>query len=169
MSRNALSRNCRADTLTATRTFGSLADCQALFCLHAARRTRAPKLDNLPFSSASGINSTGETPNESTSGARSGEARLVYSTLKLTREEKRYERNWIALADLQEAQTEKQLAAMALANALDNQRVDGLKLERANVALSRNIIRSPVNGVVVDRFLRPVHSFQDNSKMIRPS
>jgi len=94
---------------------------------------------------------------------------LVYSTLKLTREEKRYERNWIALADLQEAQTEKQLAAMALANALDNQRVDGLKLERANVALSRNIIRSPVNGVVVDRFLRPVHSFQDNSKMIRPS
>lgn len=84
---------------------------------------------------------------------KSGEARLVYSTLKLTRAEKLYERNLIALADLQEAQTEKQLAEMALVNALDNQRLAGLELERANVALSRNIIRSPINGVVVERFL----------------
>jgi len=84
---------------------------------------------------------------------KSGEARLVYSTLKLTRAEKLYERNLIALADLQEAQTEKQLAEMALVNALDNQRLAGLELERANVALSRNIIRSPITGVVVDRFL----------------
>jgi multidrug efflux pump subunit AcrA (membrane-fusion protein) len=59
----------------------------------------------------------------------------------------------IALADLQEAQTEKQLAEMALVNALDNQRLATLELERANVTLSRNIIRSPINGVVVERFL----------------
>jgi RND family efflux transporter MFP subunit len=84
---------------------------------------------------------------------KSGEARLVYSTLKLTRAEKLYERNLIALADLQEAQTEKQLAEMALVNALDNQRLAGLELERANVALSRNVIRSPISGVVVERFL----------------
>jgi multidrug efflux pump subunit AcrA (membrane-fusion protein) len=42
---------------------------------------------------------------------------------------------------------------MALVNALDNQRLAGLELERANVALSRNVIRSPINGVVVERFL----------------
>jgi RND family efflux transporter MFP subunit len=84
---------------------------------------------------------------------KSGEARLTFSTLKATRAEKLYERNLIALADLQEAQTEKKLAEMALVNALDNQRLANLELERANVALSRNIIRSPINGVVVERFL----------------
>jgi RND family efflux transporter MFP subunit len=84
---------------------------------------------------------------------KSGEARLTYSTLKVTRAEKLYERNLIALADLQEAQTEKQLAEMALVNALDNQHLATLELERANVALSRSIIRSPINGVVVERFL----------------
>jgi RND family efflux transporter MFP subunit len=84
---------------------------------------------------------------------KSGEARLTYSTLKLARAEKLYERNLIALADLQEAQTEKQLAEMALVNAMDNQRFAVLELERANVALSRGIIRSPISGVVVERFL----------------
>lgn len=86
---------------------------------------------------------------------KSGEARLHYSSLKLTRAEKLYERNLIALADLQEAQTEKQLAEMALVNALDNQRIAALELERAHVALARNIVRSPVTGVVVERFLSP--------------
>ena len=86
---------------------------------------------------------------------KSGEARLHYSSLKLTRAEKLYERNLIALADLQEAQTEKQLAEMALVNALDNQRIATLELERAHVASARNIVRSPVTGVVVERFLSP--------------
>lgn len=84
---------------------------------------------------------------------KSSEARLTYSNLKLGRAEKLYERNLIALADLQEAQTEKQLADMALVNSLDNQRLAALELVRANVALSRTIIRSPISGVVVDRFL----------------
>jgi RND family efflux transporter MFP subunit len=86
---------------------------------------------------------------------KSGEARLTYSSLKLARAERLYERDLIALADLQEAQTEKQLAEMALVNAFDNQRIANLELERANVALSRNVIRSPITGVVVERFLSP--------------
>jgi RND family efflux transporter MFP subunit len=86
---------------------------------------------------------------------KSGEARLHYSALKLSRAEKLYERNLIALADLQEAQTEKELAEMALVNAVDNQRIATLELERAHVALSRNVIRSPITGVVVERFLSP--------------
>jgi RND family efflux transporter MFP subunit len=86
---------------------------------------------------------------------KSGEARLQFSMLKLTRSEKLYERDLISLADLQEAQTEKQLAEMALLNAHDNKRLAALELERANVALSRNTIRSPITGVVVERFLSP--------------
>jgi membrane fusion protein (multidrug efflux system) len=86
---------------------------------------------------------------------KSGEARLQFSMLKLTRSEKLYERDLISLADLQEAQTEKQLAEMALLNAHDNKRLAALELERANVALSRNTIRSPITGGVVERFLSP--------------
>jgi RND family efflux transporter MFP subunit len=86
---------------------------------------------------------------------KSSEARLAFSALKLARSERLYERDLIPLADLQEAQTEKQLAEMALVNARDNQRLASLELQRANVALSRNTIRSPITGVVVERFLSP--------------
>ena len=75
--------------------------------------------------------------------------------MKLARSEKLYQRELISLADLQETQTEKRLAEMALLNAIDNQRLAALELERANVALARNTIRSPITGVVVERFLSP--------------
>jgi RND family efflux transporter MFP subunit len=84
---------------------------------------------------------------------KSSEARLTHSASKLSRAEKLYKQDLISFADLQEAQTEKLLADMALANAIDNQRLAALELERANVARARNIIRSPITGVVVERFL----------------
>jgi RND family efflux transporter MFP subunit len=86
---------------------------------------------------------------------KSSEERLAFSTLKLTRSEKLFEKELISVADLQEAQTEKRLAEMALANAIENKRLAALELERATVALSRNTIRSPISGVVVERFLSP--------------
>jgi RND family efflux transporter MFP subunit len=86
---------------------------------------------------------------------KSGEERLSFTTLKLTRSEKLFEKELISVADLQEAQTEKRLAEMALANAIENKRLAALELERATVALSRNTIRSPITGVVVERFLSP--------------
>src|ERR1041384_7116059 len=86
---------------------------------------------------------------------KSGEARLEFSTTKYTRSQKLYEKNFISAADLQDAETEKRLAEMALLNAIDNKRVAELELERANAALARQTIRSPINGVVVERFLSP--------------
>ena len=86
---------------------------------------------------------------------KSSEARLEFSSIKLARSEKLYARDLISAADLQESQTEKRLAEMALLNALDNQRLAGLELDRANVALSRSIIRAPISGVVVERYLSP--------------
>ena len=86
---------------------------------------------------------------------KSGEARLAFSTLKVTRSEQLFERQLISAADLDEAQTEKRLAEMTLLNALENRRLAALELERANVALSRHTIRSPISGVVVERFLSP--------------
>jgi RND family efflux transporter MFP subunit len=84
---------------------------------------------------------------------KSSEARFAFSILKLARSEELFERKLIAAADLDESKTEKRLAEMAVLNALDNRRLAGLELERANVALSRHTIRSPISGVVVERFL----------------
>jgi RND family efflux transporter MFP subunit len=86
---------------------------------------------------------------------KSSEARLEFSTTKFIRSQKLYEKNFISAADLQDAETEKRLAEMALLNAIDNKRVAELELERANAALARQTIRSPINGVVVERFLSP--------------
>lgn len=86
---------------------------------------------------------------------KSSEARLAFSTLKLSRSEKLFEKQLISSADLDEAQTEKRLAEMALLSAMDNKRLAALELDRANVALSRHTIRSPISGVVVERFLSP--------------
>ena len=65
---------------------------------------------------------------------KSGEARLAFSTLKVARSEKLFERQLISAADLDEAQTEKRLAEMALLSATDNRRLATLELERAKVA-----------------------------------
>jgi len=86
---------------------------------------------------------------------KTGETRLAFSTLKLARSEKLFEKQFISAADLDEAQTERRLAEMALLSAMDNKRLAELELERANVALSRLTIRSPISGVVVERFLSP--------------
>jgi RND family efflux transporter MFP subunit len=86
---------------------------------------------------------------------KSSEERLAFSTLKLTRSEKLLEKKLISVAELDEAQTEKRLAEMALVNAIDNKRLAELELQRANVALARHTIRSPITGVVVERFLSP--------------
>lgn len=86
---------------------------------------------------------------------KSSEERLAFSVLKLTRSEKLLEKQLISVAELDEAQTEKRLAEMALLNAVDNKRLAELELDRATVALSRHTIRSPITGVVVERFLSP--------------
>jgi RND family efflux transporter MFP subunit len=86
---------------------------------------------------------------------KSSEERLAFSTLKLTRSEKLLEKRLISVAELDEAQTEKRLAEMALVNAIDNKRLAELELQRANIALARHTIRSPITGVVVERFLSP--------------
>src|ERR1043166_267477 len=86
---------------------------------------------------------------------KSSEARLEFSNIKLARSEKLFEKNFISAADLQEAQTEKELAEMAVLNAIENKRVAALELERAAAALSRQTIRSPIDGVVMERFLSP--------------
>lgn len=57
--------------------------------------------------------------------------------------------------EVDEAETDERLAQVAHIEALENKRVAQLELERAKAALELRTVRSPITGVVVERFLSP--------------
>jgi len=61
----------------------------------------------------------------------------------------------IAQHELDEAETEKALAETAFLEASENKRLAELELHRATAELTLRTIRSPINGVVVDRLQHP--------------
>ena len=61
----------------------------------------------------------------------------------------------IAQHEADEARTEKSLAEIAHAEAVENSRLAVLELERADAVLSLRTIRSPITGVVVERHHHP--------------
>jgi RND family efflux transporter MFP subunit len=61
----------------------------------------------------------------------------------------------IAQHELDEAETEKALAETALLEASENKRLAELDLQRANAELALRTVKSPINGVVVDRLQHP--------------
>lgn len=63
--------------------------------------------------------------------------------------------------EFDEAKTEAALAAWELRKAEENQRLAKLELQRAESILNRRIIKSPVKGAVVERFLSLGESVKD--------
>jgi RND family efflux transporter MFP subunit len=57
--------------------------------------------------------------------------------------------------EVDEAETDERLAQVAHIEALENKRVAQLELERAKAALELRTVRSPITGMVVERFLSP--------------
>lgn len=57
--------------------------------------------------------------------------------------------------EVDEAETEERLAQVAHMEALENKRVAQLELARATAALELRTVRSPITGIVVERFLSP--------------
>ena len=66
-----------------------------------------------------------------------------------------FDKALIPAGEMDEAETNKQLAELALLEAADAQRLAELELQRAKAELTRRTIRSPISGVVVERFLTP--------------
>ena len=90
------------------------------------------------------------------------EAALKNSQLKIGFTGRKYERalelfktNSIAQHEVDEAQTEKALAEVAHRDAVEHKHQAELELNRATAALQLRTIRSPINGIVVDRLLSP--------------
>jgi len=85
---------------------------------------------------------------------KSAEARLDLAVKKERRAEELARQNFISSNALEEARTERSLAESDLKVARENQRLAELEVQRATEVLNMRTIRSPVNGVVVDRYLK---------------
>jgi RND family efflux transporter MFP subunit len=82
---------------------------------------------------------------------RSGESRLEYASLKLTRRENLAGENFISKQDRDESVTEKRLAESELQDAKDNRRLAELEVRRNEEQIRLRVIKSPVSGVVTER------------------
>lgn len=82
---------------------------------------------------------------------RSGESRLGYATLKLSRRESLVADDLISKQDRDETATERRLAESELQEAGDNLRLAALEVRRNEELIRLRSLRSPVNGVVMER------------------
>jgi RND family efflux transporter MFP subunit len=85
---------------------------------------------------------------------KAGEAKVTLARQKELRAEELARQNFISPNALEEARTERMLAESELKVAHETQRLSQLEVGRANEVLAMRTVRSPVNGVVVDRHLK---------------
>ncbi|MGA8053726.1 MAG: efflux RND transporter periplasmic adaptor subunit [Burkholderiales bacterium] len=85
---------------------------------------------------------------------KAAEAKLDLAHRKETRAEELARQNFISSNALEEARTERSLAESELKVARENQRLAELEVQRASEVLNMRTIRSPLSGVVVDRYLK---------------
>lgn len=86
---------------------------------------------------------------------KSAEARVEFGTRRFLRTQDLFKQNLIPEKEMDEAETGKVLADLALLEARENRRLAELEVRRAQAALDLRTIRSPVAGVVVERLLAP--------------
>ncbi len=88
-------------------------------------------------------------------GIKAKEANLAFFGKKKERIEHLHKRALAAPAEMDEAETNRLLSEMQLKEAVENRQLAELEYRRAVEAVERTVIRSPVDGVVVERFLSP--------------
>jgi multidrug efflux pump subunit AcrA (membrane-fusion protein) len=84
---------------------------------------------------------------------RGREANLVFFTKKKERTEHLSRKDLAAQADMEEAETNRLLSETQLKEAREKKELAALEYKRAVEVVNRRTIRSPVNGVVMARFL----------------
>lgn len=84
---------------------------------------------------------------------RSSDARLRFAETKLARQVKLQEQKVVSASDMDEAQSTQRVAEAELQDAREGKEIATLELERAEAVLEQRTIRSPVDGVVVQRIL----------------
>ena len=85
----------------------------------------------------------------------SAESRLDYATKKLDRSRDLQAKNFVTAQARDEAEAEKRIIEAELRDARENRQQAALELRHAQDLLQRRVLRSPFDGVVVDRMLNP--------------
>ena len=86
---------------------------------------------------------------------RSGESKVALTTKKLERAQELQRQNYISAQAHDEALNEKKLAEAELLVARDNRKLADLEHTRQMAIINLKSIRSPINGVVMERILNP--------------
>ncbi|WP_447979416.1 efflux RND transporter periplasmic adaptor subunit [Candidatus Nitrospira bockiana] len=92
---------------------------------------------------------------ENQAAVKSAEERAAFAARKAARARELRKSSAIAQHELDEAETEERLAQDAHHEALENKRLAELELKRAQAALTLRTVHSPIDGMVVARFLSP--------------
>ena len=98
---------------------------------------------------------------------RTGESRVEFATQKYTRRDRLASQSFISQQDRDESLTEKRLAESELIEARDDRRLAEIEFRRLSEQLRLRTIKSPVDGVVVDRMLH-AGELADNRDLRKP-
>ena len=82
-------------------------------------------------------------------------ARQVYAQAKYNRSMELIKKNFISSQELEEVVAERRLADAELREAQDSRKLAHLEYKRATEVVRLRSLRSPVSGVVVDRYMHP--------------
>lgn len=85
----------------------------------------------------------------------SAESRLDYAAKKLDRSRNLHQQNFVSAQARDEAEAEKRIIEAELRDARENRQQATLELRHAQDLLQRRVLRSPFDGVVLDRLLNP--------------
>ena len=86
---------------------------------------------------------------------RSGESKVALTTKKLDRAQELQRQNYLSAQARDEALNDKALAESELIVARDNRKLADLEHSRQQAIINLKSIRSPINGVVMERILNP--------------
>jgi RND family efflux transporter MFP subunit len=91
-------------------------------------------------------------------GVRAGQVSVAFAERREERIQALYDENAVSSDQFDEAETETRLARLQLNQAEEAARLAALELHRVEETLRRHTIRSPIDGVVVQRYLSPGES-----------
>ncbi len=93
------------------------------------------------------------------------QAQLDFLIRKQQRHEELFKKGAVPFSQMDEAETNRILAESELKDALENKRLAELEFKRTVEVFNRLTIRSPINGVVLERLLSPGEYIENQSVM----
>jgi RND family efflux transporter MFP subunit len=95
---------------------------------------------------------------------KAAESRLDFARKKEERTLELFKQNFVSAGALDEARTQRELAESELREARENRRLNELELKRSEEVVKLRTIRSPFDGVVVERYQSPGEFASTNVK-----